>query len=68
VEDGCVAARWKGLLEQFTLGDPDVTQSLRNLYTDQANSPAEFQQQMEPFRNPKRWEFIQRALGCSKTM
>jgi hypothetical protein len=58
----------KGLLEQFTLGDPDVTQSLRNLYTDQANWPAEFQQQMEPFRNPRVWESTQRALGWSKAI
>jgi MerR family transcriptional regulator, thiopeptide resistance regulator len=57
-----LAARWKALVEQFTCGDPDVTQSLRNLYADQANWPADFQQQMAPFRNPKVWEFMQRAM------
>jgi DNA-binding transcriptional MerR regulator len=58
-----LAARWKGLVEQFTLGDPDVTQSVRNLYADQVNWPTEFQQQMAPFHNPKVWEFMHRALG-----
>lgn len=58
-----LAARWKGLVEQFTAGDPDVTQSVRNLYADQVNWPTEFQQQMAPFHNPRVWEFMHRALG-----
>jgi MerR family transcriptional regulator, thiopeptide resistance regulator len=63
-----LAARWQALVEQFTGGDPDVTQSVRNLYADQANWPAEFRQQMSTFHNPKVWEFMHRAIAWSKRM
>ncbi len=38
-----LAARWEGLIEQFTGGDPGIRESLTRLYADQANWPATFQ-------------------------
>ncbi|HWW75365.1 MAG TPA: MerR family transcriptional regulator [Pyrinomonadaceae bacterium] len=38
-----LAARWEGLIEQFTGGDPGIRENLRRLYADQANWPATFQ-------------------------
>jgi len=61
-----LAARWVKLVEGFTGGDPDITTSLRNLYADRPNWPAEFQQQMTPFSNKKVWEFMQKAMACRK--
>lgn len=61
-----LADRWTGLVEEFTQGDPNVTAGVRNLYQDRANWPAEFQQQMKPFSNPKVWQFIQQALALRK--
>lgn len=58
-----LGARWKELVERFTRGDPDVTASVRNLYADRANWPAQFREQMAPFRNPKVWEFMSHVLG-----
>lgn len=37
-----LAARWSGLVSQFTMGDPGITESLKNLYADQANWPTTF--------------------------
>jgi DNA-binding transcriptional MerR regulator len=36
-----LAARWQALVDQFTGGDPGIEASLRRLYADQANWPAE---------------------------
>ena len=38
-----LAARWDGLVEEFTGGDPAIRESLRRLYADQANWPSTFQ-------------------------
>ena len=38
-----LAARWDGLVEQFTGGDPGIRESLTRLYADQANWPQTFQ-------------------------
>jgi DNA-binding transcriptional MerR regulator len=38
-----LAARWKGLVEEFTGGDPGIRENLRRLYADQANWPSTFQ-------------------------
>jgi DNA-binding transcriptional MerR regulator len=35
-----LAARWKGLIEEFTGGNPEILASLKRLYADQANWPA----------------------------
>ncbi|MET0650807.1 MAG: MerR family transcriptional regulator [Pyrinomonadaceae bacterium] len=39
-----LAARWEGLVEEFTSGDPGIRENLRRLYADQANWPSTFQQ------------------------
>lgn len=38
-----LAARWEGLIEEFTGGDPGVRENLRRLYADQANWPSTFE-------------------------
>ena len=38
-----LAARWQKLIEEFTGGDPGITESLRKLYADQINWPSTFQ-------------------------
>ena len=38
-----LAARWDGLVEEFTGGDPAIRENLRRLYADQANWPSTFQ-------------------------
>ena len=38
-----LAARWDGLVEEFTGGDPGIRENLRRLYADQANWPSTFQ-------------------------
>jgi DNA-binding transcriptional MerR regulator len=37
-----LAARWEGLVEEFTGGDPGIRENLRRLYADQANWPQTF--------------------------
>ena len=37
-----LVARWDGLVEQFTGGDPGIRENLRRLYADQANWPSTF--------------------------
>jgi DNA-binding transcriptional MerR regulator len=61
-----LAERWTRLVEEFTQGNKDVTQSLSNLYKDRSNWPAQFQEQMRPFSNRKVWEFMSRALPLRK--
>lgn len=58
--------RWARLVEGFTGGDPDIATGVSNLYRDRANWPAQFQQQMAPFRNPEVWGFMQQVLVCRK--
>jgi DNA-binding transcriptional MerR regulator len=38
-----LAARWEGLVEEFTGGDPGIRENLRRLYADQTNWPSTFQ-------------------------
>ena len=38
-----LAARWEGLIEEFTGGDPGIRENLRRLYADQAQWPSTFQ-------------------------
>jgi len=62
-----LAARWTGLVEEFTAGDPEVTGGLKNLYADSANWPAEAKRQMQPFRiSPKVRGFINQAIAARK--
>jgi DNA-binding transcriptional MerR regulator len=61
-----LADRWTALVEGFTKGDPDITQGVKNLYADQANWPASFQQQAKPFMNKEVWAFIHKAIALRK--
>lgn len=62
-----LAARWTGLVEEFTGGDPEVTSGLKNLYADSANWPSQAKQQMQPFRiSPEVWVFINQAIAARK--
>lgn len=57
-----LAARWEGLIEQFTGGDPGIRESLTRLYADQANWP-------DTFRKPypdEVGDFICRARAASE--
>jgi hypothetical protein len=60
-----LAARWSGLVEEFTGRDPEVSTGLKKLYADNANWPSRAQQQMQPFRiSPQVWAFIERAMAA----
>jgi DNA-binding transcriptional MerR regulator len=61
-----LAGRWTKLVEGFTGHDPDITQGVRNLYADQANWPASFQQQAKPFMNKEVWSFMAKAIALRK--
>lgn len=62
-----LAARWTGLVEEFTGGDPEVAGGLKKLYADSANWPSQAQQQMQPFRiSPEVWGFINQAVAARK--
>lgn len=56
-----LARRWRKLVEGFTGGNMEVVHGLRKLYADQANWPADFQQQMQPLSNPAVWELMRKA-------
>jgi MerR family transcriptional regulator, thiopeptide resistance regulator len=58
-----LAARWTGLVEEFTGGDPEVTSGLKKLYADRVNWPSQAKEQMQPFRiSPEVWGFINAAI------
>lgn len=57
-----LAERWQDLIEQFTGGDPGIAESLRKLYADQANWPADFK---KPYSDEAAG-FISRAKAARK--
>lgn len=57
-----LVARWRGLVESFTGGDAEVSAGLRRAWADQEHWPDQLQQQTADFRDPRIWEFIQRAM------
>lgn len=62
-----LAARWSGLVEEFTGGDPEITSGLKNLHADRSNWPAQAQQQVQPFKiTPEVWGFINQAMAIRK--
>jgi DNA-binding transcriptional MerR regulator len=61
-----LAERWQKLVEGFTGGDPDITAGLKALYSDRANWPGQFQQQMAPFESKDAGSFINKALAARK--
>lgn len=56
-----LAARWRGLVQGFTGGDPEVQAGLNRLYADRSNWPASFQ---PPYSEAAR-TFIMQAMNCS---
>jgi len=62
-----LAARWTGLVEEFTGGDPEITSGLRELYADRANWPGHARQQIQPFRiSAEARGFINQAIAARK--
>ena len=62
-----LAARWKTLVEGFTMGDPDVTQTVRNVWQDRANWPGPAKEQAQAFHiTPQMWQFINSAMRPAK--
>lgn len=62
-----LAARWTGLVEEFTGGDPEIASGLKNLYADSANWPGEAKRQMQPFRiSPEVWGYINQAIAARR--
>lgn len=61
-----LAGRWMKLVEGFTGGDPEIAKGVKNLYADRANWPADFQQKMVPYSNPKVWDFMNKAIAARK--
>jgi hypothetical protein len=61
-----LVSRWNKLIEGFTGGDPGITQGVKNLYADQANWPASFQEQAKPFMKKEVYSFIHKAMALRK--
>jgi DNA-binding transcriptional MerR regulator len=62
-----LAARWTGLVEEFTGGDPEVSSGLKKLYADSANWPSQARRQMQPFSiGPEVWGFINQAIAARR--
>jgi hypothetical protein len=57
-----LAARWQGLIEEFTGGDPCILENLKRLYADQANWPDTFS---KPYSDESA-DFISRARGAKE--
>lgn len=57
-----LAARWEGLINEFTGGDPGILENLKRLYADQANWPDTFS---KPYSDESA-DFISRARAASK--
>jgi DNA-binding transcriptional MerR regulator len=57
-----LAARWQGLIEEFTGGDPGILENLKRLYADQANWPDTFR---KPYSDESA-DFISRARAAKK--
>ena len=61
-EAGSLADRWAALVNEFTGGDPAITQSLKNLYSDEANWSPDFK---KPFSDEVQ-SFINEAMMTRK--
>jgi DNA-binding transcriptional MerR regulator len=57
-----MAARWRGLINEFTGGDPGILENLKRLYADQANWPDTFE---KPYGDGA-MSFINRANAAGK--
>jgi len=61
-----LADRWIRLVEAFTRGDPDLTQSVSNAWNDFDNWPAEAKRQAAPFSNRAVCSLMQKAIALRK--
>jgi DNA-binding transcriptional MerR regulator len=61
-----LAGRWGALIQEFTGGDPEVSKGLNNVWKNPSGLPAETQENMKPYMNPKVHEFIQKAFAAAK--
>jgi DNA-binding transcriptional MerR regulator len=61
-----LGVRWKKLVAGFAGGDREIGAGLNRLYAGRLNWPAQVQEQMAPYANPKVWEFMGRVLGCGQ--
>jgi MerR family transcriptional regulator, thiopeptide resistance regulator len=60
-----LAARWNGLVREFTDGDKDIERSVGNMWADRANWPARMDAK-EPVIRPEVWAFISRANAARR--
>lgn len=56
-----LAARWRGLVGQFTRGDADVAQGLNRLWSDTAHWPKDFKRPYSDAADA----WIKKAMGCN---
>ena len=63
-EAQALADRWMGLVGQFTGGDAQIAEGLNKLYADREHWPADFEQQMQPFGNPRVWEYMDKVRAA----
>ena len=62
-----LAARWTGLVEEFTGGDPNVAKGLGELHADRENWPDQAKRQTQPFGiRLEVWGFIKQAIAARK--
>lgn len=57
-----LAERWSALVSEFTGGDPAITESLKNLYADEANWDASFK---KPFSDAAQ-SFVSKAMASRR--
>ncbi len=57
-----LAARWEGLINEFTGGDPGILENLKRLYADQSNWPDTFR---KPYSDDSA-DFISRARAAKE--
>jgi MerR family transcriptional regulator, thiopeptide resistance regulator len=58
-----LAARWRGLIEEFTGGDPEIQQGLNRMYADEKNWPEV--EWKKPYSDEAQ-NFIVEAMKCSR--
>jgi DNA-binding transcriptional MerR regulator len=55
-----LAERWRGLVREFTQGDPEISRGLRRMWADRRNWPTEMQQRTADFK-PEVAAYLHRA-------
>jgi DNA-binding transcriptional MerR regulator len=53
--------RWKALVDEFTGGNRGIEDGVRRAWQDGANWGESMRKNMEPFRDPRVWDFIHKA-------